>query len=117
MSVILPVTLLCGLLATSSDLAVNANYPGGSALVESIDQKERSLTIRPTPHKDAGWECWWNFQLTGITPGEELTLTVRGMAFALATRASYSLDGKTWQHSPPGKVEKGSVTYKLKFDQ
>ena len=103
--------------AAGADLSVNTDFPGGSAVVESVEQKARSLMIRPTPHKDAGWECWWYFQLSGISPGEEITLTVRGMAFALASRASYSNDGKTWQHTPPGKVEKGSVTYKLKFDQ
>jgi hypothetical protein len=110
-------SLLLATAALSADLKVDTSFPGGSALVESIDQEARSLTIRPTPHKDAGWECWWYFQLSGISPGEEVTLTVKGMAFALANRPSYSLDGKTWQHSSPGKAEKGQITYKLKFDQ
>ena len=110
----------CLLLITSAvcgDLSVNTDFPGGSGLVESIDQKTRSFTIRPTPHKDAGWECWWNLQLSGITPGEEVTLTVRGMAFALASRGSFSYDGRAWQQTPPGKIEKGFVTYKLKFER
>jgi hypothetical protein len=103
-------------LTFAADLAINTDFPGGSAQVESLDQTARSIVIRPTPHKDAGWECWWNFQLSGILPDEELTLTVRGMGFALASRASFSLDeGRTWQHTSPGKVEKDRVTYRLKF--
>lgn len=108
------------LLATTfvgADLVINTNFPGGSGVVESLDQTTRTLTIRPTPHKDAGWECWWNFELSGVTPGEELTLTVQSMAFGLAGRASYSYDGKTWQHTPRGTLEKGRITYKLKFDR
>jgi hypothetical protein len=108
---------LC-LVAVGGDLAINTDFPGGSAEVEKLDQATRTIVIRPTPHKDAGWECWWNFELSGIVPDEELTLTVKGMSFALASRASYSLDGgKTWQHSPRGTAEKGQITYQLKFPQ
>lgn len=111
-------TLCLASLATSGELAIKTDFPGGSAEVEKLDQAARSIVIKPTPHKDAGWECWWNFELSGIVPDEELTLTVKGMSFALASRASYSLDGgQTWQHSRPGKLEKGQVTYQLKFPQ
>jgi hypothetical protein len=113
------IAAICLWAATSigADLAINTNFPGGSGVVETLDQESRSLTIRPTPHKDAGWECWWNFELSGVTPGEELTLTVQSMAFGLAERASYSYDGKTWQQTPRGTLEKGRITYKLKFDR
>jgi hypothetical protein len=101
----------------AGDLTIDTDFPGGSAKVEAIDQTARSLVIRPASHKDTGWECWWYFELRGIVPGEELTLTVKGMSFALAKRASYSLDGKTWQHTAAGNVEKDQVTYKLTFPQ
>jgi len=104
--------------AVTGDLAINSDFPGGSGDAEKIDQTERSIVIKPTPHKDAGWECWWSFELSGVVPDEELSLTVKGMAFALANQASFSLDGgKTWQHTPRGKLDKGSVTYQLKFPQ
>lgn len=107
------------LVATSTagaELSVNTDFPGGSGVVETLDQTTRSLTIRPTPHKDAGWECWWSFELAGITPGEEVTLTVKSMAFGLPSRASYSYDGKTWQQTARGIAAKGQITYKLKID-
>ena len=101
-----------------AELAIDTAFPGGSAKIESIDQATRTIAIRPSPHPDLGWECWWNFKLTGIVPGETLTLRVSGMSFALAERASFSRDdGRTWQHTPPGKVEKSQVTYALTFDQ
>lgn len=100
-----------------AELVIDTDFPGGSAKVESIDQATRTIAITPAPHKDLGWECWWNFKLSGIEPGKAITLTVSGMSFALADRASLSLDGKTWQHSAPGKLEKGRVTYSLTFDQ
>ncbi|WP_254509048.1 M14-type cytosolic carboxypeptidase [Anatilimnocola floriformis] len=102
---------------TSADLTVNTDFPGGSGTVVLLDQATRSLTIQPTPHKDTGWECWWYFQLSGVTPGEEITLTVKSMVFGLPRWAGVSYDNKTWKQTPPGKADKGTVTYKLKFDQ
>jgi hypothetical protein len=105
----------CGIV--HAELAIDTAFPGGSAKIESIDQATRTIAIRPSPHPDLGWECWWNFKLTGIEPGKTITLRVSGMAFALAERATFSTDGMTWQHTPLGKVEKGHVTYTLTFDQ
>lgn len=103
--------------AVGADLELNTKFPGGSGVIEKLDQVNRSLTIRPSPHQDAGWECWWNFELSGIMPGEELTVTVQSMAFGLARCASYSYDGKTWQQTPAGVLAKGQITYKLKFER
>jgi hypothetical protein len=117
MNLILLLALACTAPAAHSELQVASDFPGGSAQVESLDQQARSLTIRPSSHKDTGWECWWSFRLSGITPGETIQLTVKGMDFALPRQASFSYDGKAWQHSQPGKSEKGQVTYTLKFDR
>ena len=107
---------LIGLYA-HAELAIDTSFPGGSAKVHSIDQTTRMIAISPSSHQDLGWECWWNFKLTGIEAGKPITLIVTGMGFAIADRASVSLNGKTWQHSDAGKVEKGRVTYSLTFDQ
>jgi hypothetical protein len=104
-------------LQTHAELAIDTNFPGGSAKVEMLDQATRTISITPSPRKDLGWECWWNFKLTGIEAGKPVTLVVTGMSFAIADRATISLDGKTWHHSAPGKVEKGKVTYSLTFEQ
>lgn len=113
----LVLSLLVLLSTTHAELVIDTSFAGGSAKVESIEQTTRTISITPSPHKDLGWECWWNFKLTGIEPGQPITLIVSGMSFALADRASVSLDGKSWQQSAPGKLEKGHVTYTLTFDQ
>ncbi|WP_425614006.1 M14-type cytosolic carboxypeptidase [Anatilimnocola sp. NA78] len=109
--------LLCTTLVVSTDLGISTDFPGGSAAVESIDQTSRHIMIRPSPYKDAGWECWWSFRLSGIKPGETIQLIVKGMDFARPYRASYSLDGKTWQQTEMGKIQSDRVVYPLKFDQ
>lgn len=117
MTSLLVIAVACLATSSASDLTVSIDFPGGSAIVEKADQQSRSLTIRPSQHADTGWECWWSFRLSGVQPGETVQLVVKGMGFALPLRASFSYDHKTWQHSTPGKVEKGQATYALKLDQ
>ena len=98
----------------SGDLAVHSDFPGGSAHVDGIDQQGRVLRVQPADHPGRGWRCWWYFKVTGIRPGEMLTLTVSGGGFALPDRAAFSLDDATWKHTSPGRREKGKVTYTVR---
>ena len=59
--------------APAADLKVVTDFPGGSARVEGIDQKTRTVRIVPTPHADRGWVCWWYFKLEGVEKGETIT--------------------------------------------
>jgi hypothetical protein len=96
------------------ELAVSTAFPGGSAKVESIDQAARVVTIRPVAHKDRGWDCWWAFKLTGVRPGETVTVRVTGSTgFARPDRASTSTDGKTWVQTAPGTIAGTVATYKV----
>ncbi len=75
-----------------------------------------------------GWPCWWYFRIDGITPGETITLRLRGSTatlekqkplwdfWAMPTQATFSIDGKTWQHTKIGRREKEWMVYKLKLD-
>jgi len=94
------------LLATSflsgGELAIHTDFSGGSAEVEDIDQERRLLRIKPTPHKNRGWICWWHFRCEGITPGGTIT--------------AFSLDGETWRQTPPGKRRGKRIVYKIKVD-
>jgi hypothetical protein len=100
--------------ARSADLAVESDFPGGSVHVDGIDQQKRALRIRPADHPGKGWRCWWFFKITGIDPGETLTLTVTGGGFALPDRAVWSLDGQSWRQTAPGTRSKNRVTYTQK---
>ncbi|MGE3809465.1 MAG: M14-type cytosolic carboxypeptidase [Gemmataceae bacterium] len=97
-----------------STLVVKSDFPGGSAKVEKLDQGARRIEIVPAGRAEHGWVCWWYFKVEGITPGETLTLDVGNGVWATPDRAAFSLDNKTWQHTPPGKRSKGRITYEVK---
>lgn len=89
----------------AADLKVVADFPGGSARVEGIDQKTRTVRIVPTPHADRGWVCWWYFKLEGVEKGETITLDVGGGVWATPDQAAVSTDDKAWKHTAAGKRE------------
>ncbi|QDU50387.1 M14-type cytosolic carboxypeptidase [Gimesia panareensis] len=105
------------LLASSvraGELAVSTDFPGGSAEVVEIDQRERSITVRPAGDPQFGWSCWWYFKVTGVQPGETLTVTVDASqlkqasgkklsaSWALPERAAFRADGTNWLQTSPG---------------
>ena len=107
---------MCFLDAAPPDLAVDTSFSGGSALVEKIDQSARFIKISPTVHQDRGWVCWWFFKLKGIKPGETITLEVGPAPWATPDRAAFSVDGKTWKQTAPGKRDKKQITYRQTID-
>ena len=105
-----------GAVAAEPTLAADADFPGGSVHVIAIDQAGRLLSIQPADHPGRGWRCWWYLKVTGIRPGETLRLRVVGDGFALPERAVFSLDGRTWNQTPPGKRQKGAIEYAVRVD-
>ncbi|HEX8912005.1 MAG TPA: M14-type cytosolic carboxypeptidase [Humisphaera sp.] len=103
--------------AVRTDLVVRTDFPGGSAEVQAIDQQARSIKLLPTDHKGRGWRCWWHVRVSGITPGETLTLDVGDAPWATPDRATYSTDdGKTWRLTEPGKRAGKRIVYAVKVD-
>lgn len=97
----LAVALLCGR-GAAGDLAVTGDFDNGRIEVLSIDQ--RSRTIRTTVPKDDHSQDprmrFWHYKVTGITPGEELTLE---HAPARPIHHLFSYDGQSWHRFPlPG---------------
>ena len=99
-------------------LSVSADFDGGCALVESIDQEARVIRFRPEAYPDEGWAYWWYMHVDGIQPGETITLELGGKhgRFAHPEQAHFSLDGKTWNRTPMGVREKERITYRVKID-
>lgn len=100
----------------TSQLAVSTDFPGGSGEVQAVDQEKRLIQLVPTSHKDRGWACWWYVKVAGIAPGETIKLDVGDTKWATPERATYSVDGKTWQHTAPGRRNGNRVTYEQKID-
>ena len=94
------------------DLSVHIDFPGGSALVESIDQEKRSIRLMPSDHPKQGWRCWWYFRLEGLSSGETFTIDVGEAPWATPDQAAVSIDGrKTWRHTAVGKRYEKRIVY------
>ena len=112
-----PTLVLIALAAPAAEpLVVSTDFPGGSAQVERIEQAQRLIGLTPTPHKDRGWACWWYFKVQGVTPGETITMDVVEAPWATPDRAAFSIDGRTWQHTAPGKREGKRITYRQRIN-
>jgi hypothetical protein len=99
-----------------AELRVDVGFPGGSGQVQQIDQDARLIRLSPTAHKDRGWVCWWYVKVTGITPGETLTLDVGDAPWATPDRAAFSTDNTTWQQTASGRREGKRIVYQQKID-
>lgn len=99
-----------------STLEVRSDFPGGSAQVGTIDQARRAIHVQPADHPDRGWRCWWYFKVTGIEPGETITVEVTGDGFTLPDRAAVSLDDRTWTQTAPGRRGDRTMTWTHRVD-
>lgn len=97
-------------------LRVTTDFASGAADVDLIDQAARMIRLKPPTHPDRGWPCWWYFKVTGIEPGEIVTLQLGGNDFAQPQRATFSLNGRNWQHTSPGELRDGRMVYQQRID-
>jgi hypothetical protein len=97
-------------------LVVDADFINGNGSVESLDQRTRILRLSPTEHKQRGWPCWWYVKITGIVPGETLTLDVGKAPWATPARAAYSLDNQNWCQTNRGLRQQNRIVYRQRID-
>ncbi len=97
-------------------LAVVTSFPGGHGQVEVIDQKTRTIRLAPVEIQQRGWACWWYVRVTGIKPGETLTLDVGKAPWATPDRAVYSLDNRNWAQTGQGTGRPGGIVYRQRID-
>jgi hypothetical protein len=109
------IILITGTLS-AGEIQVSSDFSGGSGEVLEVDQAQRLIRLNPTMHKDRGWVCWWYVKLSGLTPGETITLDVGEAPWATPDRAAYSLDNKTWTHTQPGKRNAKRIVYEHKAE-
>lgn len=112
----------------AGELAVSSAFGGGSAEVLEIDQVKRSIKIRPAGKSQFGWPCWWYFQVSGVEPGEVITVTVDASQmqqangqklssnWALPERAAFSTDQKVWLQTAAGSKGDGTCQWKMKVE-
>lgn len=109
-------------------LIVVSDFEGASVAEVTIDQSSRSVGFMPGGDPERGWPCWWYFRIDGVTPGESITLKIRGStasvgqqkplaaSWATPKQATWSADGKTWQHTDDGQSDGDEMVYTLKPD-
>lgn len=109
-------------------IRVASDFEGASVRVLKIDQASRSVSFMPGGDPERGWPCWWYFRVEGVTPGEAITLRLHGSlaaigkqkplsaSWAMPKYATYSTDGKTWQHSEAGRRENEWMIYRIQPD-
>ncbi len=121
--------------ATAGELAVETDFEGASAKVVEIDQKARSIRFEPGGDVREGWPSWWNFRITGMQPGETVTLWLRAvnqlipqstyrwlkdkplsLSWASPNQAVWSTDDETWHRTEPGRREGEWMIYSLKTE-
>lgn len=122
-------SLTCCASFAADPLTVKSDFEGASVSVVDIDQVGRRLSFTPGGDPVRGWPCWWYFRVEGITPGETITLALRGSTatvaanrkplaatWAMPMQATFSVDGNSWQHTEKGKRLEDWMIYTLKPD-
>ncbi len=115
-------------------LTVDTRFEGGSAVVTRLDESSRTIEFHPAGDPFRGWPSWWYLRIDGCTPGEQLTLKLRGSpkpmpqpgpgrgrplppAWSQVTRPAVSFDGVTWTQGEPGTPEDDSIVYRITATQ
>ncbi len=97
-------------------LVVELDFANGNGQVELLDQKTRTIRLRPIEHPQRGWACWWYIKVTGIRPGETITLDVGKAPWATPTRAAFSLDNCNWRQTTAGTRQQNRIVYRQRVD-
>jgi hypothetical protein len=109
-------------------LQVDSAFEGGSVAALEVDDATRTIRFSPGGDPARGWPCWWYFRVSGVTPGETITLQLRGStattkelgsalskpiapAWAMPAQATFSTDGSHWLHTEKGTLERDVMTY------
>ncbi|TWU10086.1 M14 family zinc carboxypeptidase [Allorhodopirellula heiligendammensis] len=112
--------------SSAAEWEVTADFEGASVKNVEIDQQRRSVSFMPGGDPTRGWPCWWYFRIDGLTADEEITLRLHGSdatvgqqkplgaSWAMPARASYSIDGQTWQPTAPGERQGEWMVYRVK---
>lgn len=125
---LLSAVAVAGVDTAHTKLSVHTDFEGGSASHIRIDQEDQVIRLRPGGDPDRGWPNWWYFRVEGIEPGTVLTVVLDAShmklangsshraAYAMPTRATFSIDQYTWRLTAPGKRDGGTITYHQKIE-
>jgi Zinc carboxypeptidase/Cytosolic carboxypeptidase N-terminal domain len=126
------ILMFAGTALRADSLTVATNFEGASAANVQIDNLARSISFTPGGDPRHGWPCWWYFRVNGLTPGEKITLHLRGSpavtstpgplakplspTWSMPSQATISTDGKNWVHTAKGVKAGSLMTYTITPD-
>ena len=61
-----------------SSIRLDADFPGGSAVLKSVETVDDVAKVSIDIPAKAGWKTWWYCRLSGISPGETVQVSVKG---------------------------------------
>jgi len=114
---LIAVIALFGAPRAFAEIAVSADFPGGSIEVQSIEQATSVLYLMPAVRSERGWPAWWYARLEGLKPGEKVTVHIHanprsftpapaftrlGAEWAQPAQAVFSADNVTWIQTETG---------------
>lgn len=119
---------LCFQLTAAAEVKVSTDFEGGSAIIESIDQTNKTIRFTPGGDPARGWVCWWYLRVDGIAKDETWTLDLAASdkptrndgkltpnplaaTWSMPDRATFSNDAQTWSHTSPGKRVDKRILY------
>ena len=130
MKFLLSVCLVWSILAVQAQTAlarirVTTNFPGGSAVVNSIDRKSGTIHITPTVRSQRGWPCWWYLKVEGAQQGQSIKLKLTASkgeyrtgrvltaSWSQPDRAVVSVDNVNWVQTPTCQIQAAAATYTI----
>lgn len=100
--------------AAEAAVTVDAEFPGGNAIIEKVEGDE--VTLRQDLRDTAGHWFWWNFRVRGAA-GRTLTFRFTNGNVIGVRGPAVSLDGgKTWAWLGAGAVKGTSFSYAFPAD-
>jgi hypothetical protein len=115
-------------------LTVESDFEGGSVRAVQTDVTTQTVRFMPGGDPKRGWACWWQFRVRDLDTSKPLTIELQASdlpmpqangaptnkplsgVWAMAERASISLDGKTWKHTEQGRKEGDVMKYVIKVE-
>jgi hypothetical protein len=108
-----------------SSIKVSTDFPGGSAVVKTVDNKTGVIQISPRVQSQRGWPCWWYCKIDGAKKGQSITLQLtantgaykRGRVLSAAwsqpDRAAISIDNVVWTQTEKCAKQDGVAVYRI----
>jgi hypothetical protein len=111
-------------------LKVSADFEGGSATVLGIDTTTQTVRITPSGDPARGIPNWWYLRVDNLNISKPFVLEVFQKEATLPTdipgkmhkvspewtwptQATFSTEGKTWEHTIPGKKQGNKMVYTI----